>query len=95
MDPRLYPHVTELLMKSGALDAWWISAGMKKGRPGTAYSVLCRPEDEPRLLRLLFAETTTLGIRRLPLERWVLPRQAKGLRKIAQFPGGVKESGRI
>jgi len=72
MDPRLYPHVSELLMKNGALDAWWISAGMKKGRPGIAYSVLCRPEDEQKLVHILFTETTTLGIRRVPLERWTL-----------------------
>jgi len=91
MDPRLYPYITELLMKNGALDAWWISAGMKKGRPGIAYSVLCRPKDEKCLVKLLFAETTTLGIRRLPLERWTLPRQAGGMRKVAQLPtGGTK-----
>jgi len=92
MDPRLYPHVSELLMKNGALDAWWISAGMKKGRPGIAYSVLCRPKDEKRLVRLLFAETTTLGIRRVPLERWTLPRRAGGMRKVAQLPSGRVKS---
>lgn len=88
MDPRLYPHVTDLLFKGGALDVWWAPIGMKKGRPGIAFTVLCRPEEESALLKILFRETTTLGVRRLPVQRWVLPRTAKGLRKIAHLPGG-------
>ena len=83
MDPRLYPHVMELLLKAGALDVWWSAIGMKKGRPGTALSVLCRPTDEQTLLPILFRETTTLGVRRQTIERWTLPRQAQGLRKVA------------
>src|SRR6185312_14709859 len=82
MDPRLYPHVCDLLLKAGALDVWWTPVGMKKGRPGLAFSVLAAPEKETVLTRVLFAETTTLGIRRQPLERWLLPRRGKGLFKI-------------
>jgi uncharacterized protein (TIGR00299 family) protein len=92
MDPRLYPHVTDLLFKAGALDVWWVSAGMKKGRPGTAYSVLCNPEDEKRLLGILFNETTTLGVRRLPVERWTAGRHMAGMRKVAHLPGGGTKS---
>jgi len=92
MDPRLYPHVSDLLMRAGALDVWWVSAGMKKGRPGTAYSILCRPEAEDRLVRILLCETTTLGVRRLPLERWIAPRHRVGMRKIARLPGGKTKS---
>jgi uncharacterized protein (TIGR00299 family) protein len=88
MDPRLYPHVMDLLLQHGALDAWWTPIGMKKGRPGIALAVLCRPEDERYLTQVLFRETTTLGIRRLPVQRWTLPRRAGGLRKIASLPGG-------
>jgi uncharacterized protein (DUF111 family) len=83
MDPRLYPHVTERLMSAGALDVWWTSIGMKKGRPGIAYTVLCRPTDEARLLPILFSETTTLGIRRHALDRWILPRTTRGSQKVA------------
>jgi uncharacterized protein (DUF111 family) len=88
MDPRLYPHVTDLLFKKGALDVWWSSVGMKKGRPGTAFSVLCSPEQENVMTAILFQETTTLGIRRQALERHVLPRQSKGRFKIAILPHG-------
>ena len=92
MDPRLYPHVSDLLFKAGALDVWWAPIGMKKGRPGIAFSVLCRPEEESRLAGFLFQETTTLGIRRCPLQRWVLPRTVKGRRKIACLPDGTRRS---
>ena len=69
MDPRLYPHVTELLFKKGALDVWWSPVGMKKGRPGISFSVLCSPEKENLIVEVLFQETTTLGVRRLPVQR--------------------------
>jgi len=88
MDPRLYPHVTDLLFKAGALDVWWAPVGMKKGRPGIAFSVLCPTEKEQGLLQILFHETTTLGVRRLPLERYVLPRERKGLLKTAILAQG-------
>ncbi|HVO33314.1 MAG TPA: nickel insertion protein, partial [Elusimicrobiota bacterium] len=92
MDPRLYPHVADMLFKSGALDVWWIAAGMKKGRPGTAVSVLCRPAQELAMVRILFTESTTLGIRRQPLQRWVLPRYFRGNLKIARLPGGITKA---
>jgi pyridinium-3,5-bisthiocarboxylic acid mononucleotide nickel chelatase len=92
MDPRLYPHVSELLFQAGALDVWWISAGMKKGRPGTAFHALARPSQEAELLDILFRETTTLGVRRFPLERYVLPRHHEGVRKVARLPDGHRKA---
>jgi hypothetical protein len=47
---------------------------MKKSRPGTMLSVLCRPADADVLLKIVFAETTTLGVRRSSIERVSLPR---------------------
>lgn len=88
MDPRLYPHVTELLFEKGALDVWWSAVGMKKGRPGISFSVLCSPEKENLIVEVLFQETTTLGIRRLPVQRHILPRESKGLYKIAILAHG-------
>ncbi len=92
MDPRLYPHVMELVLQAGALDTWWTPIGMKKGRPGISFSVLCRPQDEAFLRDLLFRETTTLGLRRQGVERWVLPRTQKGLYKVAHLPGGCTKT---
>lgn len=87
MDPRLYPHVMDLLLKQGALDTWWAPIGMKKGRPGIAFSVLCLPDLETKLLNIIFQETTTLGVRRSAVQRWTLPRTVQGMTKVARLPG--------
>lgn len=62
------------LMESGALDAIWLPGVMKKNRPGGAFRVVCRPEDEETVLAAFFRHTHTLGIRRQPVERVILPR---------------------
>jgi uncharacterized protein (TIGR00299 family) protein len=64
------------LLSAGALDAFLTPIVMKKNRPGVLVTVLC---DEPRVSNLeevLFRETTTLGIRRYPVSRHKLKRQA-------------------
>jgi pyridinium-3,5-bisthiocarboxylic acid mononucleotide nickel chelatase len=48
---------------------------MKKGRPGVLLSILCRAEDKRTLTEMLFAETTTLGVRSYEVERRALDRQ--------------------
>jgi uncharacterized protein (DUF111 family) len=48
---------------------------MKKNRPGVVLSVSCRAQDSQRLAALVFAETTTIGIRRVKTERWALARE--------------------
>lgn len=92
MDPRLYPYISDLLFEAGALDAWWMSAGMKKGRPGTSFSVLCKPGDEAKMVEILFRESTTLGIRRQGLDRWVLSRNRSQKSKTALLPNGERKS---
>ena len=49
---------------------------MKKNRPATLLSVLCRPGDRAALRRILFRETTTIGVREHPLQRYALRRAA-------------------
>ena len=63
MSPEVHGYVIERLLGAGALDAYLTPVLMKKGRPGVVISVLCRPDDAPQFRGLLFAETTTLGIR--------------------------------
>jgi uncharacterized protein (DUF111 family) len=62
------------LLADGALDAYLTPVVMKKNRPGIVLSVLCRPQDEAALRALVFAETTTLGIRTQRVTRHALPR---------------------
>lgn len=49
---------------------------MKKSRPAWELTVICREEDRAKLEALIFAETTTIGIRRARMERTVLPRRS-------------------
>ncbi len=67
----------DVLLEAGALDVWTVSIGMKKNRPGTMLNVLAREADADALVKLLFLHTTTLGIRRLPLERYTLERKTR------------------
>ena len=65
----------ELLMKNGALDAYYTPIFMKKNRPAWCLTVLARPEDTEKLERLIFLHTTTIGIRRHPDQRTILKRE--------------------
>jgi uncharacterized protein (DUF111 family) len=81
--------VTEALRAAEALDVWLTPLIMKKGRPGVEISVLARPESQAPLLDLLFTETGTLGVRVLPVSRWVLEREWLSVR-VKEVPVRVK-----
>ena len=69
-------HTRSLLLAAGALDVYSIPIDMKKDRPGTCLSVLCRDADREACETILFDETGTLGIRRSVLERRTRSRHA-------------------
>jgi uncharacterized protein (TIGR00299 family) protein len=73
--PEVIGHTMDRLLEAGALDVTLTPVQMKKNRPGTVLTVLARPEDRDRLSRIVFAETTTLGIRFYAAERLVLRRE--------------------
>ena len=64
----------EQLFKQGARDVFTQPIGMKKSRPGVLLSVICLPEDADRLAAAMMKHTTTLGIRRQDLGRYILSR---------------------
>ncbi len=66
--------VMENLMKSGALDAFYIPIYMKKNRPAYLLQVMTTPEDRSRMEDIIFRHTTTIGIRCLTAGRSKLPR---------------------
>lgn len=75
LDPRLWPGVLDRLLAEGALDAWLVPVTMKRGRPGQVLTVLARPQDADRLSEVVFATTSTIGVRRTQrLERRTLDR---------------------
>ena len=63
-------------MAAGALDAFVTPIQMKKNRPGVMVTVLCDEAQIAAMEEILFRETTTLGIRRYPVSRHKLKRQA-------------------
>ena len=64
----------EQLLAGGVLDAWFTPITMKKGRPATLLSVLCRVEDAPVWRAWLLRETSTLGVRWRLCDRQVAQR---------------------
>jgi uncharacterized protein (TIGR00299 family) protein len=63
MNPQLYDHLIGRLLNEGALDVFLTAVQMKKNRPGTLLSVICRSEAVGLLADLLMQETTTIGLR--------------------------------
>jgi uncharacterized protein (TIGR00299 family) protein len=97
MSPQLYEHVLDRLLEAGARDAFLVPVVMKKSRPGTMLRVLAAPPDRDRLAAILFAETTTIGLRWTTWRRLVLPREERTVEtpwgavrvKVARAPDGT------
>jgi uncharacterized protein (TIGR00299 family) protein len=75
LNPQVFGYVMDRLFEAGALDAFAMPVQMKKNRPGTLLTVLCKPEHAGELTRLVFTETTTLGVRRREETRQTLARR--------------------
>ncbi|MFZ0947264.1 MAG: nickel pincer cofactor biosynthesis protein LarC [Candidatus Sulfotelmatobacter sp.] len=75
LNPQVFGYVMDRLFEEGALDAFGMPVQMKKNRPGMLLTVLCKPEDAGKLTQLIFAETTTLGVRRRDEMRETLARR--------------------
>ena len=75
LNPQVFGYVMDRLFEEGALDAFGVPVQMKKNRPGTLLTVLCKPGDANKLTQLMFAETSTLGIRRRDESRQTLTRR--------------------
>jgi uncharacterized protein (TIGR00299 family) protein len=97
LNPQVFGYVMDRLLEEGVLDAFGMPVQMKKNRPGTLLTVLCKPEDASKLTQLIFTETTTLGVRRRAEVRQVLERRWENVRtpwgevrmKIASMNGTV------
>jgi pyridinium-3,5-bisthiocarboxylic acid mononucleotide nickel chelatase len=75
MSPQNLAYATERLLAAGALDVFTIPVQMKKSRPGNLLQVLSPADAVDRLTRLIFQETTTIGIRKYAADRTVLERE--------------------
>ena len=77
--------VMDELLKSGALDVFFVPIQMKKNRPGIMLSVLCKESDAAMLEDIIFTHTPTIGIRRYTASRRVLCREIAEV----QTPWGI------
>jgi uncharacterized protein (DUF111 family) len=77
LNPEIYEHVMERLFAVGARDVCFLPLQMKKNRPGVMLWVLGDSVDREKLSAIIFAETSTIGIRSYPVARVALPRESK------------------
>jgi uncharacterized protein (DUF111 family) len=63
MNPEWCSYVADRLFEAGANDVYWIPIIMKKGRPGVMLNVLVQEDKLERMESIIFAETTTIGLR--------------------------------
>jgi pyridinium-3,5-bisthiocarboxylic acid mononucleotide nickel chelatase len=75
LNPQVFGYVLDHLLEEGALDVFGMPVQMKKNRPGTLLTVLCKPEDAAKLMQIIFTETTTLGVRQREEQRSRLARR--------------------
>lgn len=91
-------YVMEKLLEVGALDVCYVPIYMKKNRPACQLQVLCRIKDVAAMEKIIYAETSTLGIRRQMLERSYLERHEEEVNtmygpikvKVCETPAGER-----
>jgi uncharacterized protein (TIGR00299 family) protein len=76
MNPQIYDHLMQELLNAGAMDVFLAPLQMKKNRPGTLVTVICRPELIYPLCDRVMRETTTIGV------RWRIDNRLKASREI-------------
>ncbi len=75
--PEVLGYVMERLLEEGALDVFFTPIQMKKNRPATQLSFLCRPAQLDALTRLVLVETSAIGVRYYPASRVKLERHSE------------------
>jgi uncharacterized protein (DUF111 family) len=77
MNPQLFGPLMDRLFEAGALDVFYAPVQMKKNRPGTLVTVLSAPATREAVSAVLFAETTTIGVRYREVQRECLTREVR------------------
>jgi pyridinium-3,5-bisthiocarboxylic acid mononucleotide nickel chelatase len=79
MNPQLFGPLMDRLYGAGALDVYYAAVQMKKNRPGTLVTVLAMPDRRDALSGVLFADTTTIGVRYVEMDRERLQREVRSI----------------
>ncbi len=72
-------YVMDRLLEAGARDVNYTPIYMKKNRPAYQLNVICKEDSVPEMEEIIFRETTTIGIRRMKMERTILRREVRKL----------------
>ncbi|AGX42753.1 nickel pincer cofactor biosynthesis protein LarC [Clostridium saccharobutylicum] len=75
MNPEIYGYIEEKLFEAGALDVFKTPIIMKKGRPAIKLSMLINEKIEQEVLKVIFEETTSIGVRKYMIEKIMLDRE--------------------
>jgi uncharacterized protein (TIGR00299 family) protein len=73
--PEVLGYALERLFAEGAADVWWTPIQMKKCRPAVLLSIIVHPENVEKFTRIIFTETTAIGLRSYPVSRQILERR--------------------
>ncbi|MBI2987344.1 MAG: nickel pincer cofactor biosynthesis protein LarC [Deltaproteobacteria bacterium] len=100
MNPEFYDYVLDGLFAAGARDVFLSPIQMKKNRPGTLLRIIAEPSQREKLAKILFQETSTIGVRYYPVNRIILRRVSKKVTtrfgtmkvKIIEQPDGTKRA---
>jgi len=100
MNPQLFDYVMDCLFAAGARDVFLAPIQMKKNRPATLLSAIAEPRDREKLAKIIFQETSTIGIRCYPVARMILRRESTMVKtrfgevavKIVELPDGSKRA---
>lgn len=92
-------YAIDCLFKAGARDVTYTPIYMKKNRPAYQLNVICEEKDVSKLETIIFTETTTIGIRKMKMERTILMRESRIIStslgeasaKVCTLPGGHGE----
>lgn len=98
--PEVLAYAVERLREAGAREAHWLPIFCKKGRPAYQLQVIVDPSDVSRMEEIILSETTTIGIRRLQMERTCLPRAIESVEtpwgevavKTVRLPDGTRRT---
>lgn len=74
-NPQVLGHFLEIALQMGALDVFFTPIYMKKNRPATKLTILAELVKIENLIRVIFQETSTIGLRYFPVQRRVLERR--------------------
>lgn len=93
-------YTMDRLLQAGARDVHYFPVFMKKNRPGYQLNVICKKEQVETLQRIIFEETTTIGIRVLRMERTILARTIRTVKtalgevkvKVCTLPDGTERA---